>query len=100
MWRSRHRRSYRPQASPGRDGPGAYIVSYDPYERSFISLDEVRVRVKARRVDVPHVHPVGWAFSQMPNGCVLLPGGHIVRTGCAVGEGLDEDVPVASTAVG
>lgn len=53
----------------------------------FISLDKAHVRVKARRIDVRQDHPVGWYFSEWPNGYVMPPEAILCELGSLLVEG-------------
>lgn len=83
-------------AAPGRSGPGADFVWYDPYERKFVSLEEAKSLARAPRVMIPDDHPLGWDYSDFADGYQMPVGGHVVRVGRGrtAGAGWDNDVPV------
>lgn len=87
-------------AAPGRSGPGADFVWYDPYERKFISLEEAKSLARAPRIVIPDDHPLGRDYSDFVDGYQMPVGGHVVRMGRGrtAGAGWGNGVPVEGVA--
>lgn len=67
-WRNRSTRAN--ERSPGRVGPGADWVYYDPHQRRCVDADVARERANAPRPPIPPGHPVGYDFDVIPDGWI------------------------------
>ena len=87
-WRARGSHA---SLDPGRQGPGADFIYYNPWTRSAVSRDDARDLAARERV-IPDGHPMGWNFDAIPDGwdtpVAELP------TGAQEAGAWDGDVPV------
>lgn len=88
-WRNRGTR-FVESRSPGRCGPGADWVYFDPWARRKVWRDEAESLMRARPRDIPDGHPMGWDFSVVPGGW-RAPEVDTGMTEGAAGEGVNED---------